>query len=101
MENKKRKSTKQNLVYRSWFYFRQGWSIYFAFIIAAVNTMITTYYLAIEKIPSLKSIFPSFEYYFAVFVIVGIPLLITIGYFHFKKTAGFAAETEVYIESNP
>ena len=101
MENKKRKSTKQNLAYRTWFYFRQGWSIYFAFIIAAVNTMITTYYLAIEKIPALKSIFPSFEYYLAVFVIIGIPLLISIGYFHFKRTAGFAAETEVTVESNP
>ncbi len=101
LENKKRKSTKQNLAYRTWFYFRQGWSIYFAFIIAAVNTMITTYYLAIEKIPTLKSIFPSFEYYLAVFVIIGIPLLISIGYFHYKRTAGFAAETEVTVESNP
>ena len=99
--NKKRKSTKQNFVFRSWFYFRQGWSIYFAFIIAAVNTMITTYYLAIEKIPTLKSIFPSFEYYLAVFVIIGIPLLIITGYFHFKRTSGFAAETEVTVESNP
>jgi len=101
LENKKRKSTKQNLAYRTWFYFRQGWSIYFAFIIAAVNTMITTYYLAIEKIPSLNSIFPSFEYYLATFVLIGIPLLIIIGYFHFKRTAGFAAETEVFVESNP
>lgn len=101
LENKKRKSTKQNFAFRSWFYFRQGWSIYFAFIIAAVNTMITTYYLAIQKIPALKSIFPSFEYYLAVFVIIGIPLLILIGYSHFKKTAGFAAETEITVESNP
>jgi len=101
LENKKRKPTKQNFAFRSWFYFRQGWSIYFAFIIAAVNTMITTYYLAVEKIPVLKSIFPSFEYYLAVFVIIGIPLLILIGYFHFKRTAGFAAEAEITVESNP
>ena len=101
MENKKRKSTKQNLVYRGWFYFRQGWGIYFAFIIAAVNTMITTYYLAIEKIPALKSVFPSFEYYLATFIIIGIPLLVIVGYFHFKRTAGFASEMEITIESNP
>ena len=101
MGNKKRKSTKQNLAYRTWFYFRQGWSIYFAFIIAAVNTMITTYYLAVEKIPTLKSIFPSFEYYLATFVIIGIPLLVLVGYFHFKRTSGFASEMEITIESNP
>lgn len=84
-----------------WFYFRQGWGIYFAFLIAAINTMITTYYLAIEKISSLKSIFPSFEYYFFVFVIVGIPLLVLIGYLHFKRTSGFASEMEISVESNP
>ena len=81
--------------------FRQGWGIYFAFIIAAVNTMVTTYYLAIEKIPALKSIFPSFEYYLVTFVIIGVPLLILIGYFHFKRTSGFASEMEVTVESNP
>ena len=63
--------------------------------------MITTYYLAIEKISSLKSIFPSFEYYFFVFVIVGIPLLVLIGYLHFKRTSGFASEMEISVESNP
>lgn len=88
-------------MYRMWFYFRQGWGIYFAFLIAAINTMITTYYLAIEKISSLKSIFPSFEYYFFVFVIVGIPLLVLIGYLHFKRTSGFASEMEISVESNP
>jgi len=101
LENKKHKSSKENLAYRSWFYFRQGWSIYFAFIIAAVNTMITTYYLAVEKIPTLKSIFPSFEYYLITFIIIGIPLLVLIGYFHFKKTSGYASEIEITWESNP
>ena len=42
---------KSNLAFRAWFYFRQGWSTYFAFIFAAINTLTVTYYLAIEKIP--------------------------------------------------
>ena len=50
---------RNNLGYRGWFYFRTGWSIYFAFIISAINTLVLTYYLAIENISFLKEIFPS------------------------------------------
>ena len=40
--------------FRGWYYFRQGWSLYFAFILAAINTLTVTYYLAIENLPFLK-----------------------------------------------
>jgi hypothetical protein len=92
---------KINLGFRAWFYFRQGWGTYFAFIIAAVNTMVTTYYLAIDKVSDLKVIFPSFTIYAAVWVMVGIPLLITIGYIHFKKSPAYSSELDVSVESNP
>ena len=49
--------------FRGWYYFRMGWSTYFAFIFAAVNTLTVTYYLAIEKVPTLMSIFPTFIQY--------------------------------------
>ena len=51
---------KGRIVYRSWYYFRTGWATYFAFILAAINTLTVTYYLAIENLPMLKEIFPSF-----------------------------------------
>lgn len=92
---------KQNLIFRSWFYFRQGWSIYFAFIFAAINTMVTTYYLAIDKIPFLKSVFPSFALYVLVVASMAIPILATIGYVHTKKSAAFKAEADIGFESNP
>jgi len=92
---------KKSLGFRAWFYFRQGWGTYFAFIIAAVNTMVTTYYLAIDKVSDLKVIFPSFTIYAAVWVMVGIPLLITIGYIHFKKSPAYSSELDVGVESNP
>lgn len=92
---------KKNLGFRAWFYFRQGWGTYFAFILAALNTMVVTYYLAIEKAPTLKYIFPSFITYIAVWMIVGIPLLIGIGYIHFKKSAAYASEADISAESNP
>ena len=91
----------KNPGFRAWFYFRQGWSTYFAFIFAAINTLTVTYYLAIENYPSLKTIFPSFEQYILMVVLVGIPLLVLVGYAHYKKTPSYRAEADVWMESNP
>ena len=92
---------KNSIPFRGWYYFRMGWSTYFAFILAAINTLTVTYFLAIDNYPSLKSIFPSFEIYILIIVSIGIPLLIAIGYAHFKRTQAFKSEIDVMIESNP
>ena len=92
---------KRNLGFRSWYYFRTGWSTYFAFILAAINTLTVTYFLAIENYPSLKTIFPSFEQYIIIIISIGIPMLVTVGYIHFKRTHAFKSEVDVLIESNP
>jgi len=92
---------KQNIGFRAWFYFRQGWATYFAFIFAAVNTLTVTYYLAIENYPFLNSIFPTFVHYILIVASVGIPLLIGIGYSHYKKTPSYRAETDVTMETDP
>ncbi len=92
---------RKNLPYRSWFYFRTGWATYFAFIFSAINTLVVTYYLAIEKVPDLKEVFPSFTYY-AIFMIgIGIPVLILSGYIHFKKSGAYRSEANIAAESNP
>ena len=87
--------------FRFWYYFRSGYGTYFAFILAATNTLTVTYYLAIEKFPSLQEIFPSFGQYILVMACVGIPLLIVIGYIHYKRTAAYSSEMDVQIEANP
>ena len=92
---------KHNIGFRVWFYFRQGWSTYFAFIFAAINTMVVTYYLAVDNIPILKTVFPTFYIYLAITASLGIPLLILVGYAHQKKTASYKAEIDVHYESNP
>ncbi len=92
---------EKHLGFRAWFYFRNGWSLYFAFIFAAINTLTVTYYLAIERIPSLLIIFPSFFHYVAIVTLVGVPLLIFIGYAHYKKTAAFRSEVDISMETNP
>ena len=92
---------KQRKGFRGWFYFRMGWSTYFVFILAAINTLTVTYFLAIDNYPTLKDIFPSFEQYAVIMVCIGIPLLILVGYAHFKKTLAYKSEMDVMIESNP
>ena len=87
--------------FRYWFYFRIGWSQYFAFIFAAINTLTVTYFLATDNYPILQSIFPTFIHYIAIVVLIGFPILLLIGYSHFKRTEGFKAEADVSMESNP
>jgi len=92
---------KQRKGFRGWFYFRMGWSTYFVFILAAINTLTVTYFLAIDNYPTLKSIFPSFEQYALLTISVGIPILILVGYAHFKKTVAYKSELDIMVESNP
>ena len=87
--------------FRGWFYFRMGWSTYFAFILAAINTLTVTYFLAVDNYPALKIIFPSFEIYVLIIISIGVPLLIFIGYSHYKKTKAFRSEMDILVESNP
>jgi hypothetical protein len=101
VKNKKRHMAKDRFFFRMWYYFRNGWSTYFAFILAAINTLTVTYYLAIEKIPMLQTIFPSFIQYIVIVTTIGIPLLVIIGYAHFKKTKARRAEVDVNFETDP
>jgi len=87
--------------FRGWYYLRMGFTAYFAFILAAINTLTVTYFLAIENYPELMAVFPSFEIYIVIVVSIGCPLLIFIGYSHYKKTKAFSSEMDVMVESNP
>ena len=91
----------ENVGFRSWYYFRMGWGTYFAFIFAAINTLVVTYYLAIERVPALLSIFPNFVHYVLIISVIGVPLLIIVGYIHYKRTLAFKSEIDIVVESNP
>ena len=90
-----------NLGFRGWYYFRQGWSVYFAFIFAAVNTLTVTYFLAIENYPTLSMIFPTFFHYIVIVAGIGVPLLVLVGYVHFKRSKSFRAEQDILVETSP
>ena len=99
--NQSKKFVEKNLGFRGWFYFRTGWATYFAFIVAAINALTVTFFLAIESYPSLNVIFPTFFHYIVIVVGIGVPILILVGYVHFKKSKSFRAEADVLIETNP
>ena len=87
--------------FRLWFYLRTGYSVYFTFIFASVNVMTVTYYLAIENLPILKQVFPDFASYVLTQIIIGIPVLIFIGWLHFRRSTAFKSEAEIALENNP
>ena len=92
---------EKNLGFRGWFYFRTGWTTYFAFIVAGINALTVTFFLAIENYPSLNVIFPTFFHYIVIVVGVGIPMLVIVGYVHYKKSKSFRAEADILIETSP
>ena len=90
----------RNLGFRAWFYFRNGWSLYFAFIFAAINTLTVTFYLAIEKYPDLNWAFPTFFHYIVIVSSIGIPLLVLVGYIHYKRSSARKAEVDISYETD-
>ena len=92
---------EKNLPYRGWFYFRTGWSTYFAFLVAGVNALTVTFFLAIDNYPTLSTIFPTFFHYIAIVVSIGVPVLVLVGYVHFKKIKAYRAEQDILIETSP
>jgi hypothetical protein len=90
-----------DLIFRCWYYFRNGWSLYFAFIFAAINTLTVTYFLAIDNYPILQSIFPTFLHYVVTLTVIGIPILVTIGYVHWKRSGARKAEIDINYEVDP
>ena len=92
---------KQRKGLRTFYYFRQGYAQYLAFGVGIVNVLTSTYFLAIERLPPLKSYLPTFESYIIFCVILGIPLITYFGWFHFKRAGTYSAETSITQQSNP
>jgi hypothetical protein len=92
---------KKKLVFRSWSYFRVGYAQYFAFILAMLNMLTTTYYLAIKDDPTINTIFPNFSIYVIISSVIGVPLLVIVGYLHMKKSPAFSADQDILWESFP
>ena len=60
-----------------------------------------TYFLAIENYPVLDTLFPSFLHYVFIAVVIGVPMLVLVGYIHYKRSAAFSAEADINVEAYP
>ncbi|MEM2855827.1 MAG: hypothetical protein QW416_01820 [Candidatus Nitrosocaldaceae archaeon] len=84
---------------RRWFEFRQGHSIYLAFILSFTNFILITYRLLIERIPALQNIFTDLWIFIIFFILVYIPASILIGRWH--RITQLKVETTIGMLENP
>ena len=89
------------LLFRSWYYFRIGYGTYLTFLLGFATTIVTVYYLAINNIPALKSVFTSFWLFMILSVAVGVPLSVLGGWLHFKRSQAYSSEVDIAVEANP
>src|SRR5919198_4074587 len=89
------------LPFRAWYYFRTGYATYLSFILSAVNVMVTVYYLAIDRVPDIKAVFPNFGSWAIFVTIIGVPLAVSIGWLHMKRSPAYRSEIDVSVEANP
>lgn len=93
--------TKKNKGFRGFYYFRTGYVTYFTMIVGLINVLSSTYFLAIKKIPWMLILFPTFNNYVIFCIVIGIPLVIVVGWLHLKKVGTYAAEADISNEAAP
>jgi hypothetical protein len=76
---------RNSWVRRRWLDFRQGHSIYLAFLIMFANFITIQYSLMIERIPAFSTLFSNVWVFVIAFIAVYMPLAVVIGYWHRKS----------------
>jgi hypothetical protein len=89
------------LLFRSWFYFRIGYNTYLAFLIGFTSNVIVIYKLGIAENSILRTYFTSLTFFAILALLIMVPLCISIGLYHMRRTGAYAAEASVGTESNP
>jgi len=89
------------LIFRAWFYFRQGYNVYLAFLIGFASNIVVLYRLGVADNRFLSPLFPSLTVFTLVGLVIAVPAGILTGLYHMKRTGAFAADASVSIEANP
>ncbi len=89
------------LLFRAWFYFRQGYNVYLAFLIGFASNIVVLYRLGVTDNKFLAPIFPSLTVFTVVGLVIAVPVGIFAGLYHMKRTGAFAADASVSLEANP
>ena len=92
---------RKSLPFRAWYYFRTGYATYLAFLLASVNTVVTVYYLAIQNLPALQVVFPSFTIWVLFVTFVVTPIGVFLGWLHLKRSPAYRSEMDIAMEANP
>jgi len=66
-----------------------GYSTYRTFLLGYITTLVTVYYLAIKDIPYLLDLFPRFVPFAILATVIGLPVAVGLGWFHYKRSPSF------------
>jgi len=88
----------QTFMRRRWLDFRNGHSIYLAFLLALINFILITYNFAIKQLPFGIGSHLNLPIFIILFSAIYIPLSIMIGYWHRKHQ--YSVENEALIKEN-
>jgi len=88
-------------LFRAWFYFRTGYNTYIAFFIGFASNVIVIYKLGVSENNFLKPYFASLAFFAILALAILIPISISAGLYHMKRTGAYAADASVSTESNP
>ena len=89
---------KSQYLRRRWLDFRNGHSVYLAFILTFINFILITYNFAIKQVPFFHGILDNLLVFVLVFVGIYIPSAIIIGYWHRRNQ--YSVENEAYFQEN-
>jgi len=91
----------RRVLFRAWFYFRIGYGTYIALLIGIASNLLLLYRLGVQDVKYLADIFPSLTIFTVVALLVAVPISISVGLYHMKRTGAFAADASVSTEQNP
>jgi len=83
---------------RRWLDFRNGHSIYLAFVLTFINFILITYNFAVAKLAFLHGTIDSLWVFALLFVAIYIPAAIIIGYWHRRNQ--YSVENEAMLREN-
>ncbi len=89
--------TKNSYIKRRWLDFRNGHTIYLAFLLNLVNFILIVYNFAILKIP-LVSTFLNLPLFVLISFLIYVPIAIIIGHWHRRNQ--YAVENEALLQEN-
>ncbi|HJU14354.1 MAG TPA: hypothetical protein VJ792_07865 [Candidatus Nitrosotalea sp.] len=89
---------KGNFLRRRWLDFRNGHSVYLAFILTFVNFILITYNFAIKQLPFLHGIANNLVSFTLIFIVIYFPTAMVIGYWHRRNQ--YSVENEALLQEN-